>query len=290
MTVKRTILAVEDEAGAVRRAVGTCSDAEWTSVFVASIPEAELRIADGHPDVLITGLGSNASEALKSLRRLRRRHLKTKIIVIAATVSPDVVLQSLKAHAFSYFAVPFSDDEVRDTIKRALEEPDWNDGIEVLSDKPDWVAVRARCRQLTADRLLRFFDELSADISEADRESMGSAFREILMNAIEHGGRFDPEQTVDITRIRTDRLIIYLVQDPGPGFDFSKLPHAAVSSPDDPVRHVIYRDEHGLRAGGFGLLVAGGLVDEVLHNSAGNQAILIKHLHDVPDTKAVDAA
>ena len=56
------------------------------------------------------------------------------------------------------------------------------------------------------------------------------------------------------------RMLMYLLRDPGPGFDFTNLPHAAVSSP-----------EHGMRAGGFGLLVAGGLVDELVHNSTGNE-------------------
>jgi len=163
-------------------------------------------------------------------------------------------------------------------VDRAIAEPDWDDGIEVLSDKPNWISVRASCRQLTADRLLNFLDELSVDLTDDDRKNTGTAFREILMNAIEHGGEFDPAKRVEITRVRTAGMLMYFVRDPGPGFDFANLPHAAISSPDNPVRHVVYRDEHGMRAGGFGLLVAGGLVDELVHNSQGNEAVLIKYL------------
>jgi anti-sigma regulatory factor (Ser/Thr protein kinase) len=143
---------------------------------------------------------------------------------------------------------------MRAIVERALAEPGWDDGIEVLSDKPDWISVRASCRQLTADRLLRFLDELSVDLTDDDRQNTGAAFREILMNAIEHGGQFDPAKRVEITRVRTAGMLMYLVRDPGPGFDFANLPHAAVSSPDDPARHIAYRDEHGMRPGGFGLL------------------------------------
>ena len=186
-------------------------------------------------------------------------------------------MEALKEHAFSYFTKPFSDEEIRAMVERALAAPDWDDGIEVLSDKPDWISVRASCRRLTADRLLKFVDELSSDLSEDDSKSTGAAFREILMNAIEHGAQFDAAKRVEITRVRTAGLLMYLVSDPGPGFDYANLPHAAVSSPDDPVRHVGFRDAHGMRAGGFGLLVAGGMVDELVHNSTGNQAVLIKY-------------
>lgn len=289
MSVKRTLMAVEDSRDDSGRLSRLFPQPSWSVVRVATISEAALRIADGQPDVLIAGLGTHPRESIRALCRLRRRHPKVKVIVIAASGSPTDVLEALKAHAFSYFTVSCDDEELRASVERALSEPDWDDGIQVLSDKPEWVAVRVRCKQLTADRLLNFFDELSTDIPDEDRSGIGTAFREILMNAIEHGGQFDPTKTVDITRIRTDRLLMYLVQDPGPGFDFDRLPHAAVSTPDDPVRHVMYREEQGMRAGGFGLLVAGGLVDEVIHNASGNQAVLIKHLARQP-AEAVDAA
>ena len=59
------------------------------------------------------------------------------------------------------------------------------------------------------------------------------------------------------------------------GFLFNALPHAAVSNPvDAPAAHLLYRSEHGLRAGGFGILFARKLVDEVVHNEKGNEVIL----------------
>jgi anti-sigma regulatory factor (Ser/Thr protein kinase)/CheY-like chemotaxis protein len=253
----------------------------------ANIGAAETRLDQGEVDVLVTGLGTTPSEDVRTLRRIRRRHPKTKVIVLAATHAPQTIVEALKEHAFSYFTKPFSQEEIHAMVERALAEPDWDDGIEVLSDKPDWISVRASCRQLTADRLLQFPDGLSVDLSDDDRRNTGTAFREILMNAIEHGGQFDPAKRVEITRVRTSDMLMYVVRDPGPGFDFANLPHAAISSPDDPVRHVAYRDQHGMRAGGFGLLVARGLVDELVHNARGNEAVLIKHLSaktaDTPD-------
>ena len=74
-------------------------------------------------------------------------------------------------------------------------------------------------------------------------------------------------------RIHRDQLEI-VVQDQGPGFDRTQLPHAAV--PDDPFTHLDVREKLGLRAGGFGLLICQGMVDEMRYNDAGNEVTLIK--------------
>ena len=65
-----------------------------------------------------------------------------------------------------------------------------------------------------------------------------------------------------------------MVRDQGPGFDRNNLPHAA--SPDDPFSHLDVRDKLGLRAGGFGLMICKGMVDELRYNDVGNEVTLIK--------------
>ena len=105
------------------------------------------------------------------------------------------------------------------------------------------------------------------------------AFREILLNAIEHGGQFDPSKRVQIECVRTDRILIYHVRDPGKGFSFDFLPHAAISNPPDaPAAHMEYRAARNLRPGGFGILVTRSLVDELIYNERGNEVLLIKYL------------
>jgi anti-sigma regulatory factor (Ser/Thr protein kinase) len=65
-----------------------------------------------------------------------------------------------------------------------------------------------------------------------------------------------------------------VVRDQGHGFDRGNLPHAAV--PDDPFTHLDVRDKLGLRAGGFGLMISKGMVDELRYNDVGNEVTLIK--------------
>ena len=97
------------------------------------------------------------------------------------------------------------------------------------------------------------------------------------MNAVEWGGRLDPSHKVRITCVRTDRMLMYRIADPGPGFSFENLDHAAIGH-DNPIDHMLVRNAKGLRAGGFGVLTARASVDELVYNQKQNEVIFIKYL------------
>ena len=62
------------------------------------------------------------------------------------------------------------------------------------------------------------------------------AFREVLMNAMEHGGGFDPDQVVEVTAVRTERTMVFYLRDPGPGFDVDAVPRGPVTPARRPAR------------------------------------------------------
>jgi anti-sigma regulatory factor (Ser/Thr protein kinase) len=115
---------------------------------------------------------------------------------------------------------------------------------------------------------------LSSPFTHEQVLALRQALLEMGQNAIEWGNRHRSEQLVDfIYRIHADRVEI-VIQDQGPGFDRSKLAHAA--SADDPIAHMGVREKLGLREGGFGLLITNGMVDEMHYNDAGNEVTIIK--------------
>jgi anti-sigma regulatory factor (Ser/Thr protein kinase) len=135
------------------------------------------------------------------------------------------------------------------------------------------------CRLLTAERLITFAKELSAQLGEDARQEIMQAFREILLNAMEHGAAFNPEQVVEVTGVRTGRSMVFYVRDPGAGFRRESLTNAAIANPaDDPTAHIVQREAEGLRPGGYGLLLASGTVDELIYNEIGNEVLLIKYV------------
>src|SRR5580700_9236608 len=180
---------------------------------------------------------------------------------------------------FACFTPPFDPDEIANLARSAASDRQWRDDVQVLSAKPGWVSVRVNCRLITAERLMTFAKELSAQLPEGTREEMMQALREILLNAMEHGAAFNPEQVVEVTAVRTGRAMVFYVRDPGAGFRRESLTHAAIANPaDDPAAHIVQREAEGMRPGGYGLLLAGGTVDELIYNEIGNEVLLVKYV------------
>jgi len=229
-------------------------------------------------DLIVTGEKSSGSEDVELLRKLRRIRPHTRLIILAEESTPADIITSMREHAFSYFSKPFSLDALGVMIRRAIEEPCWDDGIDVVSATPEWIRIRARCDLKTADRVLQFFDEI-AELPTRERTAVGAAFREMLTNAIEHGGGLNPDQQVEISYLRARHMVTCQITDPGLGFTLDEIPHAAIANPEDnPLRHMEYREAQGMRPGGYGVLLTQRLVDELMYSEQGNEVTLVKYL------------
>ena len=221
------------------------------------------RLQSAPYDLVLTDVCMPGLDGLELLQRIQSQYPATPVMVMTAQNTPENLARSLRDHAFTYFSKPFSASTVVDMVARALESPVAPGDIEVLSARPDWVALRLRCKLEIADRLVQFFRELQLDLTADQMADIAMAFRELLMNAIEHGGRADPELKVEVAYIRISQAILYYIRNPGQGFSFGNLPHAAVSaSPDDPFRHVEVRSQIGMRPGGFGIFMTRQIADD----------------------------
>jgi anti-sigma regulatory factor (Ser/Thr protein kinase) len=213
------------------------------------------------------------------MRALKAIRPASKTIVLVSHTTQRKVIEALRHGMAAYFSRPFDPSLVRDAIAQALSIPNWSDGIELLSAEPDFINVRLCCRLHTADRLAQFMRELPCPLADQERSELSMAFREMLLNAIEHGGKLDPNEWASVSRVRTRRTIVYHIYDPGEGFSRSDLSHAAISNPPGhPTAHMEIRDSEKMRPGGFGMLMTSQFVDEVIYNQKGNEVILVKHL------------
>jgi anti-sigma regulatory factor (Ser/Thr protein kinase) len=228
-------------------------------------------------DQVITDPRTSVPEDLALLAEMRRIRPGVQTFVLAPAATPEEIIAALRQQVFAIFAAPFNHAEIADMVLEGLQTSDWRNSIEVLSARRNWIAMRVACHQVTAARLVRFMGEMRRDIPEGERDDLLIAFREMLANAMEHGGGFDPDKVIDVTAVRTERAIVYHFRDPGAGFQRETLAQAAVSRADDPLAHMPYRDAQGMRPGGFGILIASQLVDELIYNETGNEVLLVKH-------------
>lgn len=240
-----------------------------------------LRLAGaGEVDVLVTEATTSIGDDLKLAAEVRAVGPGVKFVVLAPSATHAELVAAMHAHVFTLFTAPLEYIEIAGMARAALEAVDWRDGIEVVSALPQWMTLKVSCHLLTAERLVRFMTEHESSLPVRDRDLLLAAFREVLVNAMEHGAGFDPEKVIEVTAARTARAIVYHFRDPGGGFNRARIEHAAESTtPEAVMTSALRRAELGLRPGGLGMLIVRQIVDEVVYNERGNEVLLIKHLN-----------
>ena len=270
------MVATDDQ---VSKALSEVLSSQGWRVVRAPDNRSALELVEGRAfDLIITGPETSGKEDIELLRQIRRVRPHTRLIILTDENTPRDVITAMREGAFCYFSKPFEMSQLAEMVRSASTAPLLDDGIELVSATPEWVRIIARCDRQTADRLVQFFQEMS-DLPHGERGDVATAFREMLLNAIEHGGNFDPSQYVEVSYVRTRKLVICRIKDPGQGFSIEEIHHAAVNNPPyDPIRHDVIRQAHGLRPGGYGVLLAKHLVDELMYSEKGNEVLLVKHL------------
>jgi len=243
--------------------------------ILAENGEAGLRLArERIPDVMLLDLMLPDINGFDVCRRLRVERATMLIPVVMLTALNDVQhrVHGFRVGANAYVTKPYGVEDLFDAItaarawresmdQRALQgeiHVELNSEITLLKDLNDFLMLVCQSAPLLHEQVMQ----------------LRQAVMEMAHNAIEWGNRHQTDRLVNITyRIYDDRLEI-VIRDQGPGVDRNHLPHAAIA--DDPFTHLDVREKLGLRAGGFGLLICQGMVDEMGYNDTGNEVTLIK--------------
>jgi len=275
---RRRILIVDDDR-ALRHVLATLLADAGHAVEQAADGHAALKCLDeGVFDVVLLDIGLPGVSGLDVLAHARAAASPPVAIMMTSDDTPETLLSAVRRQAWRYLRKPFAPGGILEVVDDAMAASAAM-AIEVVSARPEWVELVAPCTLEVSDRIQSFVMQLEADLPERVREAVGQAFRELLNNAIEWGGKLDPERKVRISCLRAKRLLLYRIADPGEGFDVEKLRHAAIANPSDaPLQHAMVREEQGLRPGGLGLMMTQSLVDELIYNEARNEVVFIKYL------------
>jgi DNA-binding response OmpR family regulator len=243
--------------------------------IVAETGERGLDLVRRHaPDVVLLDLMLPDITGFDVCRLLRsdRATMLTPVVMLTALGDNENRLHGFRVGANAYVTKPYGIQELFDAITAARA---WRADIE-LGDMHGEIHVELNS-EITLLQDLNDFLMTVCKVTPLDNDQvmqLRQAVMEMAQNAIEWGNRHQSDRLVNITyRIYEERIEI-VVRDQGTGFDLNNLPHAAMA--DDPFSHLDVRDKLGLRAGGFGLMICKGMVDELRYNDSGNEVTLIK--------------
>jgi len=275
---RRHALLIEPSPEKNNELTGLFDDSVWDVHYAKDNTSALLLAQEDTFDLILTNSETTCAEDVEMLRKLRVARPHTRVIILTKQWMQGDILKAIRNHAFSYFTLPIAKPDLRDLIEHAVEEPVWDDGIETIQGTLQHVALAVRCDLRTLDRLTQFLRE-SLLLPPQESEDVALAFREVVMNAMEHGGRFDPEKFVEIAYLRSKRMVMCRVKDSGDGFSLDEIRVAEITGPlVDYASQTRGGADVELPVCGLGILIAQKFVDELIFSEKGNEVFLIKYL------------
>jgi CheY-like chemotaxis protein len=254
---------------------------KYTIVCVEDGAAALKKMNAGKFDLVLLDIWMPKMNGLEVLKKLRNAKKRPKVIVMTSDDAPETLLSAIREEAYQYVSKPVEPRALVSLVRETLEKKADVAPIEVVSATPTWVELLVSCSLTEAERIENFMAHLKTGLSDDVQRAVGQAFHELLLNAVEWGGKLDASRKVRISYLRAKRMLMYRIADPGPGFKFTELEHAAIShAPDSPTMHDEFRQKKGLRPGGFGLLMTKASVDELLYNEAQNEVVFVKYLDE----------
>ncbi|MBI4007402.1 MAG: response regulator [Planctomycetes bacterium] len=116
------ILVIDDEE-LVCKALRRHLTMDGHAIFVAENGHTGLKILKKEDiDIVLTELNMPKMDGIEVLRHIKKLSPKTEVIIIAAHGNMKTVLESFKAGAFDFITKPINYEELRLSIRRALEK------------------------------------------------------------------------------------------------------------------------------------------------------------------------
>jgi DNA-binding response OmpR family regulator len=271
----RTVLVVDDERDTNDILANLVQARGFEPIQVFSGSQALAEVAERKPDLILLDLMLPDIDGFELCDRFKRARGTNLIPIIMVTALQDAHHRAagVRVGANGYLTKPFTPQQLYEMIDSGLawhqEHKQRGTTGEINFDVRSELTYLLQASDLLADLFAH------TPLSERHVKDLKQAVTEMGGNAIEWGHEKNSELVLRITYRIDPTAVTLIIKDQGPGFDPSNLPHAA--SEEDPIGHIEIRNEMGRREGGFGIMLARGLVDEFRYNSAGNEVTIVKY-------------
>jgi two-component system response regulator AtoC len=116
------ILVVDDDSSALKALMQVLRKENYTVEGASSGAEALQRLAQGPVDLVITDIRMERMDGMELMREMHARWPSLPVIVMTAFASIDTAIRSIHEGAYDYISKPYEVDDLRLTVRRALEQ------------------------------------------------------------------------------------------------------------------------------------------------------------------------
>lgn len=275
----RTVLIVDDERDTNDILASLVKARDFVPVQLFRGADVAAAVREHVPDLILLDLMLPDVDGFVICDQLKRNRETNLIPVIMVTALNDAknFAAGVRVGANGYLTKPFTTEHLFDLMDKALawrnEHEQRGTHGEINFDVRSEVTYLQQVNDMLSDLFAH------TPLTERQVKDLRQAVMEMGGNAIEWGHRKNSELVLTIVYRIDPEAVTLIIRDQGPGFDPRQIPHAA--SDEDPIGHIDVRNDLGIREGGFGIMLAKGLVDEFRYNDKGNEVTLIKRF-DAP--------
>jgi two-component system, OmpR family, response regulator len=270
----RTVLIVDDERDTNDILASLVRARGFTPVQLYAGAQVADAVREQTPELILLDLMLPDVDGFEVCDQLKRDRATNLIPIIMVTALHDANHRTagVRVGANGYLTKPFTHEQFYDTVDKALawrrEHEQKGTHGEIRFDVRSEVSYLQQVNDMLSDLFAH------TPLTERQIKDLRQAVMEMGGNAIEWGHKKNADLVLQIIYRIDPEAVTLIIRDQGPGFDPKDLPHAA--SEEDPIGHLDLRNELNIREGGFGIMLAKGLVDEFRYNDKGNEVTLIK--------------
>ncbi len=219
-------------------------------------------------DLILSDVKMPGLSGLQLLRAVRELTPRVPVILVSGYGEIETVVAALKDGAENFLTKPLQMDLLGKVVNQSLAlrrlEPGEGGAWRQIRQS---TFIEAPSQAELVRELVYQVAQSAVAVGFARRDldnNLKLALTEGITNAMEHGNRWDPEQTVSLQIEASRERLEVTIGDRGPGFDFRELP--------DPTEEGNLLCERGR-----GIFLMRAILDEVRYFPPGNRVLLRKH-------------